>query len=435
VPKTRVIKVDFTGVPSGLPRKLKNYEEEDLPYEELKNRRVVGTEHMDFPDQALYGLAGKIVKKISPHTETHPAALLMHILARYGNIIGRTAYFLIEDTHHYANEFFAAVGGTSDARKGTANNRIAKVFERLDPDWERERCMSGFGSGEGLIKRIAEQGDVADESDREITVQFSDSRVFIREEELSSILTISARDGNTLGQVLRNAWDGKDLENNTVKGTLIARNPHVSAIGDITMSELKKLLSDVAKHNGSANRWAFMFVERTRLIPESTMKFDWSMEREQLREAIKFGKSRRRMFRTEAARVLWARRYKTIIEGASGEIADIAKRGPAHIARWSMIFALLECSDHIESEHLKAALSLWDYSLRSLHHIFNQFTATEQQQRIIDFVKQRNSSSLTDIREQLFHRNLTKQEIKAELEYLKKMKVLEQMDDGYYRKL
>jgi hypothetical protein len=408
------------------------YESDDsLTYEELKNRRVFGTENMEFPEEALYGLAGHIVKKILPETETHPAALLMHILVRYGNIVGRIPYFEVEDTRHYANEFVAIVGKTSDSRKGTANDRIAKIFERLDPDWERDCCMSGFGSGEGLIKRIAEDSYAEQISDTVIKVKFSDPRVMIREGELSSILSISSRDGNVLGPTLRNAWDGKNLENNTVKGTLIARNPHVSAIGDITVKELRKLLSEVEKNNGSANRWAFMFVERTRVIPEANVKFDWVKEREQLRKAIKFGMSRRRIYRTEAARVLWARKYRALTTGVEDEnISAMTSRGTAHIARWSMIFALLDCSSHIESKHLRAAMALWEYSRRSVLHIFNRFEATSQQDKIIEYLKTSGGAFPTHIREDVFKRNVKAEEIEKELNYLKQMKVVQQDENG-----
>jgi hypothetical protein len=400
--------------------------DDKLTYEELKNRRVIGTENMEFPEEALYGLAGRIVKKLLPETETHPAALLMHILVRYGNIVGRRPYFQVEDTRHYGNEFCAITGKTSDARKGTAHDRIGKVFERLDPDWERDCCMSGFGSGEGLIKRIAEESDAEVSEDRILRVKFSDPRVLIREGELSSILSVSSREGNVLGPTLRNAWDGKNLENNTVKGTLVARNPHVSAIGDITVKELRKLLGEVEKNNGSANRWAFMFVERTRVIPEANVKFDWSKERRDLMKAINFGKSRRRMFRTEAARVLWARKYKALTSAGEDSIAAMTSRGPAHIARWSMIFALLDCSTHIESKHLRAALALWEYSRRSVLHIFNTFEATPDEMKVIEYLKTSGGATPSEIRDKVFSRNKKAKDIAEMLDKLERAKVIRQ---------
>lgn len=41
--------------------------------------------------EALYGLAGDIVRTVEPQTESDPVALLIQILAAYGNVIGQTS--------------------------------------------------------------------------------------------------------------------------------------------------------------------------------------------------------------------------------------------------------------------------------------------------------------------------------------------------------
>jgi hypothetical protein len=43
-------------------------------------------------DAAYYGLAGDIVRRIEPHTEADPVALLVQILVVFGNVIGRSAH-------------------------------------------------------------------------------------------------------------------------------------------------------------------------------------------------------------------------------------------------------------------------------------------------------------------------------------------------------
>ncbi len=44
-------------------------------------------------ETALHGLAGRIVRKLEPETEAHPAAMLVEIVMNFGSIIGRTAYY------------------------------------------------------------------------------------------------------------------------------------------------------------------------------------------------------------------------------------------------------------------------------------------------------------------------------------------------------
>jgi hypothetical protein len=99
---------------------------------------------------AFIGLAGDVVRMIEPHTESDPAALLFQFLAMFGNIIGRKPYWMVEDTRHFTNTFTCIVGDTAKARKGTGFDRVRKVFEGVDPEWDG-RVLAGLSSGEGLI--------------------------------------------------------------------------------------------------------------------------------------------------------------------------------------------------------------------------------------------------------------------------------------------
>src|SRR5262249_4732568 len=104
--------------------------------------------------EALHGLAGDIVRLIIPASEADPVALLMQFLVAFGSILGRTAYFLVEGTRHYANEFLVLVGETSKARKGTSWNRVFGILRAAEVEWAKERVQTGLSSGEGLIHAV-----------------------------------------------------------------------------------------------------------------------------------------------------------------------------------------------------------------------------------------------------------------------------------------
>ena len=72
------------------------------------------------PDAAFYGLAGEIVRLIEPHSEADPVALLIQILAAFGNCAGRSAHFRVEGDRHYTNINAVLVGQASKGRKGTS---------------------------------------------------------------------------------------------------------------------------------------------------------------------------------------------------------------------------------------------------------------------------------------------------------------------------
>src|ERR1035441_10571465 len=86
-------------------------------------------------EEAYYGLAGEVVRTIEPHTEASPVALLIQILLCFGNVIGRTAYFVAEASKHFMNIFAVLVGVTSAGRKWSNWAQVLRIFRMEDPGW------------------------------------------------------------------------------------------------------------------------------------------------------------------------------------------------------------------------------------------------------------------------------------------------------------
>jgi len=57
---------------------------------------------------ALHGVAGEFVRRLEPHTEADPAAILFQFLVGAGNLVGRTAHFIVEDDKHFCNMEYGA---------------------------------------------------------------------------------------------------------------------------------------------------------------------------------------------------------------------------------------------------------------------------------------------------------------------------------------
>jgi hypothetical protein len=415
----RIISVDFTGVPSKNPRA---QETDTLT-------KFLPTYHMEFPDEAIYGIAGTIVKKLMPETETHPAAILFHILARFGNIIGRTAFTQMESTRHYCNIFVVLAGATAKARKGTANDRAEDIFAGIDPAWESTRQVGGFGSGEGVINSIRDDQEITVKGKTHIVDGIEDKRLFIREGEFSRILAVGKREGNLLSQVLRDAWDSKTLRNTVKNSPQTATDPHVSAVCDITQHEINLRLEDADRYNGFANRFLWVFVERTKLKPFGGKDIDWSHERKALRKAVQFARQQRRIFMTEPARVMWRRKYAKLSAAQDGIVGGITSRAETQVLRLALIFALMDGKRRIWSAHLRAALALWDYSLRSVEHIFaSHGVVSPEQQRILDEVAN-GPTRIGELREIVFKRNRPVALIQADLDALEKKDLVSMCQD------
>jgi hypothetical protein len=67
-------------------------------------------------DAALYGVAGLAVCGLAPHSEAHPAAILLQLLAAFGNAVGPAPHCMVDATRHALNLFVVLVGESSKAR-------------------------------------------------------------------------------------------------------------------------------------------------------------------------------------------------------------------------------------------------------------------------------------------------------------------------------
>jgi hypothetical protein len=71
-------------------------------------------------EEAFFGMVGELVRPIADQSEADIAAILIHVLVFFGNVIGNGPYFPVGGARHRANLFAVAVGRSSNSRKGTA---------------------------------------------------------------------------------------------------------------------------------------------------------------------------------------------------------------------------------------------------------------------------------------------------------------------------
>jgi len=332
-------------------------------------------------EKAFHGLAGDFVRKVEPHTESDPAALLVQFLVFFGNAAGRASYFPVEATHHFSNEFAVILGETSKARKGTSAQHVRRLFERAEPIWTQDRIVSGLSSGEGLISEIRDPTEEEGGS--------ADKRLMVIESEFASILKQTERTGNTLSVILRNAWDGTTLRSLTKTSPLKASAPHVSVIGHCTIEELRRYLTLTETANGFGNRILWTCARRSKLLPDGGNLHSEAMNDigVALADALAFARSGREMKRDNDARALWHASYAKLSEGRPGLAGALTARSEAHVVRLAMIYSLLDRSEVIGEKHLLAALELWRYCEQSVFTIFGTATGDPVADKILHHLR------------------------------------------------
>lgn len=396
-------------------------------------------------DEVFYGLAGVVTKKLEPCTESHPAGLLVEFLIYFGNVIGRSAYVQIDDTKHFTNEFAVKVGESSRARKGTGKNRIKKIFEDVDSEWLKNCNKSGIGSGEKIIHLlrdprsemiVGKKSGVAKMTLVDAGVR--DKRLNVNTGEFQGVLAVCHRSDSLMSVVLRDGWDGNPLYNEVKNDPASCQEYLLSVMADTTSTDLSINLSQADRKNGFANRFLWVYVYRTKLLPFGGGDIDWTMETMQLRDAVQFARGVKRVFMDEGARKLWSRTlYPKLERDIPGLVGALTSRGSAHTLRLAMLYALLDQSAHIQREHLEAAYALWQYCEDSAQKIFGELISPEQQQ-ILDFLGVRSAATKTQLYRECFKNNRKADLIQNDLNVLVALKkVVAAPQDGvpWYSKI
>lgn len=369
-------------------------------------------------EYAFHGLAGTIVRKIAPHTEADPAAMLIQLLVAFGNCVGRGPHFRVEDTPHFAAEFAVIVGKSSKARKGTSFNRISGLLEIADADWRRDCHVNGLVSGEGIVHAIRD--DMPGKKEGESIPGVKDKRLLIVEEELGGALSAAARKDNTLTAILRSAWDGKDLRTLAKNCPARATAPHVSLIGHVTFDELKSKLRGDALSNGFANRFLWIFASRTKLLPlgGSLRTGELQAEGEALRGAVARARELAELTRDEQTSTLWCDAYSGLSAERTGIVGEVTSRMEAHAVRLSLLYALLDGSPVIRAPHLRAALAVCDYAIRSAEHCFGGLSPDARMIHAALSARSPDELTRTDISREVFKNHKSAEQIYVALHEL-----------------
>ena len=148
----------------------------------------------------LYGLPGRVVRELAPHTEAHPASLLIELLAQAGNALGPGPHMQIGADRHYTNLFVLICGDTADARKGVGHNEIRRLHNVADPGWSANNIATGLSSGEGIVARVRDPDPAKNDPG------VADKRLLVTESEFGAAIAVMRRPGNTLQSSLRTAW-------------------------------------------------------------------------------------------------------------------------------------------------------------------------------------------------------------------------------------
>src|SRR5262249_31624279 len=158
--------------------------------------------------------------------------------------------------------------------------------------------------------------------------------------EFAGALAAMQRMGNTLSSIIRNAWDGRKLETLTRTSALKATGAHISIVGHITEDELRARLTSTDIANGFANRFLFVSVRRSKLLPHggNLDEVEIAGLGERVKAAVTFAKSVGRVQMTETAQREWEAIYPHLSKDRPGLVGAINARAEAQTIRLALIY-------------------------------------------------------------------------------------------------
>jgi hypothetical protein len=395
----------------------------------------VAAAHPTLYREACIGLAGDVVRIIGPQSEGDEVAILTTFLSAYGNAVGLGPHIQISGVTHRARLNCVHVGPTAQGRKGQAYHDAMYVLREAAPDWYDAAIVSGLGSGEGLLQRLGDgdgtggpargAGDPAPDSIVTLS-QICDPaigrRAFVYEPEFARLLSVAGREGATLSPIIRDAWDQTRLELRVRKSPIVVHDAHVSVIAQITPEELRTHLCETERANGFANRFMFVAVRRARKLPFGG-DFDApgvAALVQDVRAKIAVGQTIGAMTFAQDARKHWAELYYRIGSSQRGGLAGaLQARAESHILRLALVYALLDGSQEIRVEHVRAGEALWQYCSDSTRYIFGDALGDEIAQRLLDEARAVYPRGVSrEQQHQLFGRHVPAARIKVAVDHL-----------------
>lgn len=363
-------------------------------------------------EEAYHGLAGDVVRAVSPHTEADPVALLLSFLAATSAALGPGPSIVADETVHRLRVWPVLVGETSKARKGSSWAPVRRLLEAADPDFAQRRIASGLSSGEGLLwavrdpisrwERVKDPHTKVSEM-QEVLVDpgESDKRLLVLEEEFTSVLKVLTRDGNTLSAVLRQGWERGELRSLTKNSPAKATGAHIVVLGHAVAEELSRYLHESEIAGGLANRFLFACVRRSQCLPRGGRLPEATIAElaERLRQVFEWARERgeRELGWSAEGGRLWDSVYPELSEGKPGLVGALIARMEAQALRLSALYAVLDRSDDIRPEHLAAALAVVDYCEASARFIFGDRLGDPVADAIVEALRRHGELSRWDL--------------------------------------
>ncbi|MFO7906908.1 MAG: hypothetical protein R6U98_29905, partial [Pirellulaceae bacterium] len=136
--------------------------------------------------------------------------------------------------------------------------------------------------------------------------------------------------GEYASPVIRNAWDSGNLQTLNKNSPAKATGAHISVIGHITSDELRRYMTSTEISNGFGNRFLWLCVRRSQLLPEGGKLTDEALQPliQRLKEALEGARWIEEITRDNTSTELWKAIYPDLSQEMPGPQGVFTGEGP-----------------------------------------------------------------------------------------------------------
>lgn len=362
-----------------------------------------------------HGILREVVRISTRTSEASPVAVAANFIGTFSAMIGRSAYQYVGDGVCHARPFFILVGRTGKARKGTSEFTVRRVFNAVEQLLHEDypplkRHEGGLSTGEGLGWAIRDRVEDDEGGDNGGT---DDKRLYVIEAEFAGAMAAANREKNTLSATIRTCWDGKTIAPLVKNAAWAASDPHIVMVGHITSAEFISRMTEVDAFSGFLNRWIILHIVRAKLVALPQRTPDEHIERvsSQVAEAVRFARgidvtasNMQAVTFSPDAVPFWCEQYPALTAECDGIAGALLVRTEIYARMLAMIFALLDKTNVIEVQHIKAALAWVNYWRDSVQYIFATLADKAKAERlkedaanVLEFIKLHPGCSRTEL--------------------------------------
>lgn len=391
---------------------------------------AVPTPHLRPLAPAVYStLLGSAALEASADTEADPAAVLLHLLAGVGAAIGTGAYADWSGRHTPARLFGLVIGGTGGG-KGIAEHVALRLLRGAVPEWCDDGIAGGLVSGEGLLAALggepAPEPGFDDGPPLPRLVTPTDHALLVVEPEFGRVLAAAGREGATLSHLLRELWDKDTAASLSRQRPLRVKRAHLSMVGHITPTELRRLADTNAIENGLLNRFLPIAVTRGALQPFGTPPSSEAAARRRtneaaVREAVEYGRKAGRIDLHPDAHDRWIELYGALAPERPFVLGALTARAIAHVQRVALLLALGDGDTYVRTLHLDAAAAIWERAQAAWADLYGDVLGDKLAERLLAALTEAAQDGLTraEIRSVVGSNNVPAARITGALEVLR----------------